>query len=229
MTYLIMRYNRHQIATFIAIIFHLVGLAGIMYFKSNWIIQSPPFNLLLMLALLIWTQDNKNTHFYLLIGTVFIIGLAIEITGVNTGILFGNYSYGDKLGPLIYGVPWIIGLNWFIIIYCCGITIHTVIAQLLTTTAAVNSKKIKALSIIIDSATLAAFFDWVMEPVANRLGYWTWGGAGNIPIYNYVCWFIISAGLIALFQLFPIHKKNKFAVHLLLIQLMFFLLLRVFL
>lgn len=35
---------------------------------------------------------------------------------------------------------------------------------------------LKALSVIVDGATLAVFMDQVMEPVAVQLGYWKWNG-----------------------------------------------------
>ena len=91
------------------------------------------------------------------------------------------------------------------------------------------SKTIKALSVVVDGATLAVFFDWIMEPVAVKLGYWQWLGDGEIPLYNYICWFIISMMLLFVFHRLPLDKENKFAVNLLLIQAMFFLLLRTFL
>ena len=86
---------------------------------------------------------------------------------------------------------------------------------------------LKSLSVIIDGATLAVFFDWLMEPVAVKLGYWQWIN-GEIPFFNYVSWFIISIILLSVFQHSKFSKHNKFAVNLLLIQLMFFLLLRTF-
>lgn len=89
--------------------------------------------------------------------------------------------------------------------------------------------RIKAMSIIIDGATLAVMFDWLMEPVAVKLGYWQWLGNGEIPFYNYICWFVISVLLLIVFQFSQFPKQNKFAVNLLLIQAMFFLLLRTFL
>ena len=69
------------------------------------------------------------------------------------------------------------------------------------------------------------FFDWLMEPVAVKLGYWQWIN-GEIPFFNYVSWFIISIILLSVFQHSKFSKHNKFAVNLLLIQLMFFLLLK---
>jgi putative membrane protein len=91
------------------------------------------------------------------------------------------------------------------------------------------AKTIKALSVVVDGATLAVFFDWVMEPAAVKLGFWQWGGNGSIPSFNYVCWLGISMLLLTCFHVLRFDKSNKFAVHLLLIQVMFFLILRTFL
>jgi putative membrane protein len=163
--------------------------------------------------------------------TCFLIGIGVEIIGVNTSILFGNYYYGDVLGPQVNKVPLIIGINWFIIIYCCGIAVHTILLKVISgmpLSAITTPQTLKALSIIIDGATLAVFFDWLLEPVAVKLNYWRWNGDGSIPFYNYICWFIISILLLAVFHFLKFEKRNKFAVNLLLIQLMFFLILRTF-
>ena len=68
-----------------------------------------------------------------------------------------------------------------------------------------------------------------MEPVAGILGYWQWKGTGEAPFYNYICWFGVSLFLLTVFHFIPFSKNNKFAINLLLIQMMFFLLLRTFL
>jgi len=90
-------------------------------------------------------------------------------------------------------------------------------------------KTIQRISIVVDGATLAVLFDYLMEPVAIKLGYWQWLDKGEIPLYNYICWFIISMILLYIFHRLTFGKQNKFAVNLLLIQAMFFLLLRTFL
>ncbi len=147
-------------------------------------------------------------------------------------MLFGDYTYGDVLGFKVQHVPVLIGVNWFIIIYCSGISINTLLMKAIKHVAADTGKTpmaLKALSVIVDGATLAIFFDWLMEPVAIKLGYWVWNGDGSIPIFNYICWFVISLLLLAVFHFAKFNKQNKFAVNLLLIQLMFFLLLRTFL
>ena len=217
-------------ATAIAVLFHTIGFVGIVFFKSNFILQSTPVNLLLMFGLLIWTQQNKNYFFWLFLLIAVATGIAVEIIGVNTKLLFGDYSYGDVLGYKIKNVPLIIGINWFVIIYCCGVSIHTLLVKAIDKVAVDTATKpmaLKALSVIVDGATLAVFFDWLMEPVAVQLGYWKW--AGDIPFYNYLCWFLVSMILLTAFHFFKFNKQNKFAIHLLMIQVMFFLLLRTFL
>ena len=224
------KFSKYQVATAIAILFHTIGFAGIVLFKNNFILQSTVFNLLLMFGLLIWTQSEKNYSFLMFLLITIAAGIAVEIVGVNTKLLFGDYSYGKILGLKLKNVPLIIGVNWFIIIYCCGISIHTLLAKAIhkiATETATRPMALKAISIIVDGATLAVLFDWLMEPVAVKLGYWKW--EGDIPFYNYLCWFIIAAILLTFFHLCKFNKHNKFAVHLLMIQVMFFLLLRSFL
>ena len=185
-----------------------------------------------MCGLIFYTQPQKNTAFYIFFGICVLVGIAVEIVGTSTGWLFGDYSYGTVLGPGIRNVPFIIGINWFITMYCCGVAVHFFLQHIIAKLAEQTGKQAKAirmLSIIVDGATLAVFFDWLMEPVAVKLGYWTWHGNGEIPLYNYLCWFLVSMILLFIFQKLQFSRQNKFAVNLLLIQAMFFLLLRTFL
>ncbi len=224
--------NKYQVATAIAILFHTIGLTGILFFNRDFFIQTTPFNLLLMFVLLVWTQFERNTWFWIFLAACVVIGISVEIIGVNTGLLFGNYQYGAALGIKLKNVPLLIGVNWFIIMYCCGVAVHTLLMKIingLPADAAPRSKNLKALSVIVDGATLAVLFDWLMEPVAVKLNYWIWNGNGTIPFYNYVCWFLVSILLLLVFHFGKFEKQNKFAVNLLLIQVMFFLILRTFL
>lgn len=224
------KFSKYQVATAIAVLFHTIGFAGIVFFKSNFITQSTPFNLLLMFGLLVWTQRDKNLFFWLFVLVTLAAGIAVEMIGVNTQLLFGDYSYGKVLGYQVNNVPLIIGINWFLVIYCCGITVQTILTKAVTKVATETSTPpmvLKALSVIVDGATLAVFIDWIMEPVAVQLGYWKWNG--DIPVYNYICWFVVAIAMLAVFHFCKFNKQNKFAVHLLMIQVLFFLLLRTFL
>jgi putative membrane protein len=226
------KFTKFDIATAIAVLFHTIGLIGLMFFDKSFFLAATPYNLLLSFSLLIWTQTDKNINFFVFLILCFAVGIIVEIIGINTGLLFGDYTYGDVLGFKVQHVPVLIGVNWFIIIYCSGVSINTLLMKAIKRVAEDTGKTpmaLKALSVIVDGATLAIFFDWLMEPVAIKLGYWVWNGDGSIPMFNYICWFVVSLLLLTAFHFAKFNKQNKFAVNLLLIQLMFFLLLRTFL
>jgi putative membrane protein len=225
------KYTKDQIATAIAILFHAIGLIGILFLKDPFFVATTPVNLLLMFVLVLWTQKEKNKFFALFTVAVIVIGFTVEVIGVNTNLLFGHYSYGEALGFKWQQVPLIIGINWFIILYCCGISTQTLMQKISTKIAEEKQQapaSIKALSVIIDGATLATVFDWFIEPVAIKLHFWQWKDQ-HVPGYNYICWLIISILILTIFHFCNFNKQNKFAIHLLMIQFMFFLILQTFL
>ncbi|MDB5203145.1 MAG: carotenoid biosynthesis protein [Ferruginibacter sp.] len=224
-------YSRNDIATAIALLFHLIGLIGILFIDQALFAKLTPLNLLLMVALLVYTQPRPHKHFLVLLILCFFMGIFVEMIGTKTGLLFGDYAYGQELGFKLEGVPLIIGVNWFIVIYCCGISIHTLLDNIIRRLSEETGRDpmpVKALSVIVDGAILAVFFDWLLEPVAMKLGYWQWAH-DRIPFFNYACWFGVSMIFLVVFYYAPFSRQNKFAVNLLLIQAMFFLLLRTFL
>ena len=222
----------NNIALGVALLFHVTGLIGILLTPyKDWFIHNTPINLLLMAALIFITQQQKNIYFFLFFIITFITGFAVEFSGTHTALLFGHYSYGKILGLQFFGVPLIIGINWFILIYCAGVATNVYENRMLKRINAkgINIKaNVQAISFVIDAAVLTVLFDWVMEPVAVKLGFWRWEG-GDIPFFNYLSWLIISALLLALFRSLPFKKQNIFAVNLFIIQLLFFMVLRTFL
>lgn len=224
--------SKFHIATFIALLFHVSGCIGMFTNSRDWFIQNTPFNLLLMFGLLIWTHEPKYGKFAAFFIICFAVGMITEMIGVNTGILFGKYAYGTVMGPKLLQVPYLIGINWFVIMYTSAMTImkfHEWVEDRYAIAGSMLTPQIKSLSLILDGALLATFFDFIMEPVAVKLGYWLWLGDGSIPFFNYLCWFIISIGLLYVFGRLTFTTHNLFAVHLFLIQLLFFGVLRTFL
>lgn len=226
-------FTLQHIALFIVLLFHVSGAIGILFTPyKNWFVQNTTLNLSIMAALLIITQPQKNKYFFFFFAITFITGFAAEWIGVNTSYLFGSYQYGKVLGAQYGGVPFLIGINWFIIIYCTGVISQQLYNWSNRQLAAMQAEikpSIQFISFITDGALLATFFDFVMEPVAVKLGYWQWLGSGDIPFYNYTCWLLISMLLLVAFRLLPFEKNNPLAVHLFIIQLLFFFLLRTFL
>jgi putative membrane protein len=227
-----MQFSKKNISLFLAILFHLSGLVGILQTPyKDWFIRNTAFNLCLMSVLLIWNQPLQNRKFFLFFIIAFVTGMSVEWIGVHTGRLFGNYKYGSILGPGFDGVPWLIGLNWFVVVFCSGSVMEQMqqaFRRRVERKGAEMPAKIAALSLIIDGALLAVFFDWIMEPVAMKLGFWHWQN-NEVPFYNYLCWFCISCLLLMVYRALPFQKPNYFAVHLLIIQVLFFWVLRLYL
>jgi bisanhydrobacterioruberin hydratase len=211
---------RLKYATVVALIVHLTGAVGILFFNTKFFISITPLVLLMNSILLFWTQTDKNHGFIIFFLLSFVIGIVAELIGVNTGWLFGNYRYSETWGIQVKGVPLLMGVNWFVLAYCSGVCIHLLfhsqsVGKRIRLRLRVSG--IGTYSTVTNGALLATFFDWIMEPVALRLGYWTWADNGNIPGMNYISWFAVSVILLFIFQQLHFEKHNVFAVHLMLI------------
>jgi putative membrane protein len=181
-----------------------------------------------MFLLLSNTQIKSFKAYILFSSIAFITGMVTEIIGVNTGLLFGDYQYGQVLGPKIYGVPFLIGLNWFVIVYCSGALLTKGVVLLQQKFNIKMKGFVSSILVIIGGATIATCFDFILEPVAVKLHFWSWKN-GQIPLLNYVCWFSISAILLGVKIYFKTIRINPFAINLLIIQTLFFLMLNLFL
>ena len=75
-------------------------------------------------------------------------------------------------------------------------------------------------------AALMVVYDFALEPAAIDMDMWNWGGP--VPMQNYIAWFIISFVLIWFADKTEmVNRKNKIAAPLFFIQLLFFILLNV--
>lgn len=195
------------------LIFYTVGTVGILLPEyREFMLRFSAMNLFVSVIILILSRKKNIRSFWLMLAICFAIGIAVELIGTKTGLLFGDYSYGANLGPKLMGVPWIIGINWGILVVC--------------TASLVN--RIKASNLI--KALIAAFImtalDVLIEPVAIESDFWSWK-SGEIPIYNYICWFAIAFPLQWLNFKLKAVESNKVANGLLLIMTLFFLILNI--
>jgi putative membrane protein len=214
---------------FIALLFHVTGLLGILFTPyKDWFVNNTPVVLLTMFLLLTNSQIKSFKSYISFSFIAFITGMVTEIIGVNTGLLFGNYAYGQVLGPKIYGVPFLIGLNWFVIVYCSGDILTHGVELLQNKLNRKLSSFSSSIFVIIGGATIATCFDFILEPAAVKLHFWSWEN-GQVPLLNYLCWFIISAILLVVKMYFKTIRINSFAISLLIIQALFFLMLNLFL
>lgn len=223
------RDNRFMWSVAAAVIVHTAGLIGMVWGDPVWFSAKTPMNLTLMFCLLMLNQQTRDKSFYFFAAIAFLTGMITEMIGVHTGILFGNYAYGTILGPAVNDVPLLIGVNWFVTMTISSTAASVLLKHHSDSNEALTFSALKRLGLLsLLGALIATSFDWIMEPVAVKLGFWSWLGDGTIPVWNYVCWFIISYLLILIAGLLRVDLRNPFSIPLLLIQALFFLLLRLF-
>lgn len=224
-----MSYFKKHIPLFVALLFHISGLIGILCTPYKvFFVNSTPVVLLTMFLLLSSTEKKVAQDYFIFFLISFIIGLTTEIIGVNTGLLFGDYQYGSVLGPKLFGVPLLIGLNWFIIVFCSG-SVCSQWLNFLQKKFDVNvPSSVFKIGVVIGGAAIATCFDIILEPAAVKLQFWSWEN-GHIPIFNYICWFSISVILLSVKMYFSKLSAQPFSIALLSIQAVFFLVLNLFL
>lgn len=167
--------------------FFLTGLVGhIMVFIRPWMILLTPWVLYIVSFLVYVASAGKERRWHLWALFAFILTFTAEAVGTVTGAIFGAYTYGDVLGPLVLAVPPVIGLNWIMI--CAGAS--TLVGKAFRKLRIPPRYSVFLLGALI-SAGLCTVFDLVLEPVAVNLGYWAWEGV-EIPLQNYVAWFMLS-------------------------------------
>jgi len=207
-----MKLNNTIICTIFIVMFHLVGLYGFLNSElEKLFIVLVPFHLILMLSLLVISANDVSVNIRIFAIIVCLSGFFIEVIGVNTGLIFGSYTYGEALGFKLFSTPLLIGVNWLILIYCTGIFLEQF--------------KIKsALFFCLIGALVLLSLDFLIEPIAIRFDYWSWAG-GEIPLQNYLGWYLFSFLLFWIFRSLDFQKQNKAAIVLLFAQAVFFLVL----
>jgi putative membrane protein len=159
------------------LILYGVGIVSLMVNDlRNVVLPLSPYTLLLSFLILMNSYRWKSPVVWVAI-LVFLLGFTAEWVGVQKGWLFGVYHYGSNLGPKLAGVPLIIGINWAMLTLATG--------------AAAASMLKNRWAIVVVASLLMTGLDYLMEPVAVENGYWYWKD-GKIPLYNYVCWFLVA-------------------------------------
>lgn len=195
-------------------ILYLVGLIGMSFADSRAILlPMTPFQLLLSLGVLLFFHSPRGRNFLIAIFLIYTGSMLLEIAGVATGKIFGEYAYGNSLGIKFMDVPLMIGVNWVMLV----ISSATVVLKV--------SESIWIRSIL--GASVMVGIDFCIEPLSAYLDFWYWEGNG-IPLENYVAWWLGSFFFQLLFQIIYVKRssetvRNPVALWFLIYQLTFFL------
>ena len=204
-----MKANKKNISIFIIWLVHISGLLGMVFYDLDFFAGYTSINLFLMSIILFANikLNNKNQIFSLLL--IFLIGMFSEFIGVNYGLIFGEYIYGNNLGFKLFGVPFLIGLNWVILTVICA------------NIASILIKNNSIIQIIILGTLLMLFMDFVMEPIAPKLDLWKFKNL-VVPTSNYIGWLIISILTQTIYNIQFKEKEVKLSFNLYAVIFIFF-------
>jgi len=196
-----------DIVGFFLIIVHVFGAIGLSSkYSSNLFLYLVPYNLILTFFLCFFYVSFQKIYKPALL--IVLLGFFIEIIGVKTGILFGEYSYGKTLGFKILDVPLVIGLNWLVL--CLA-------------TYSLSSTFLKnKFLLLLFSSILMVFLDLIIEPVAIKFSFWSWADS-SIPIQNYIMWFFISFIMHFILLSYRANIHYKLGLYTILSQTFFFI------
>ncbi len=194
------------------IIVYLVGILGMIIPYSFPLFLRLTFLTLIVssVGLFIFHQSNNIKKDIIIFAVIFFLGYTVEVLGVNTGLIFGSYQYGETLGIKLFKTPLLIGLNWLFLTY----------------TALSISNKITKNSFLqlIIAPTLMLVYDIVMEQLAPIMDMWSWTNS-LIPIKNYIAWWLIGLLFAVILKRTKINTNNPLALLMFLCQFLFFVVL----
>lgn len=197
------------------IVFYIGGLIGLMYPASHHLFTKLiPYALLLSFFTAMFYQKTAvGLRVWLVLSLVFVCGYWIEVLGVNTGLVFGRYSYGNGLGCKVFNTPLIIGLNWAFMVYFTSSVCRSLGSAFFP-------------SVVLPSLLMLAY-DFILEQSASWMDMWYWAD-GRIPLQNYIAWLVISFLFHLLLRSAKLDVPNKLSGFILLCQSSFFAVLYLF-
>ncbi len=188
--------------------FYLIGMAG---FLLPWtkllFVAITPLSLLFTTALLALYHGPFTRREGLGFALIFLLGFGIEAVGVNSGLIFGSYHYGETLGPKLLRTPVLIGVNWLFLSYCT-----TAFADWITPHRGLRW---------VTAPSLMVAYDLMLERIAPQWDMWHWEGE-SVPVRNYLAWWAIALLFTALIKGLRIKRTNPLATPLFVCQFLFF-------
>ena len=197
-------------------VLHLIGVWGLTTNRIPQFKYLTPVHLLFSTVLILIFHHSFKGKFWLFTLFTYLFGLGAEVIGVQTGLLFGSYQYGAVLGYKIWGTPLIIGVNWLMLVYSSGMVINYLWSK--------GPWILKGIS----AASLMVVLDYFIEPVAMKMDFWSWPN-NEVPLQNYIGWFMIALPLTLLFQKWFDDQQNRVAIVLFATQFTFFVILNILL
>ncbi len=205
---------RFILSLFVLTVYYSVGVILLLKGGSEGeLIQLTPLTIIITSIILFLNHEKWSVPVVFTLFLIAVLGLGIEIVGINFGVPFGEYEYSSILGIQLFKTPILIGLNWLMLVYAVVMILHESISNIW----------IKAFI----ACLVLVGLDMLIEPVAINWNMWTWKKS-DVPVQNYITWGIVAFifSLMLSKRLIPA-MKNKIALPVIVFQVLFFVILGV--
>ena len=197
------------------VIFFIVGFVGtITPLTRQLFIELFPLAVILSFSsILLFQLADYNIKTIMVLVLIGVLGFAIEVAGVSTHLIFGDYKYGSTLGIKLFNTPLLIGINWVMLSY--------------SGSAITENFPVPVSMKIVFASLIMLIYDVFLEQLAPVLDMWHWDNR-VVPVRNYIAWFLIALFLQTLIRFTGIKIQNSIASKIILMQVTFFISLIVF-
>ncbi len=193
------------------IVFYSVGIIGLsMEGTYSLFIRLTPFALLLSTIGMAFFHRKYSEKAIVVFFVIYIIGFGVEVVGVNTKLIFGDYTYGSGLGAKLLNTPLIIGINWLLLIYAANSVIERFVR--------------KRIPVMLLGGTVLVIYDLILEQAAPLIDMWSWKN-DTVPLQNYLAWFVLAVILSGVLKTSGVSVSNRLAPVILICQSLFFVVL----
>ena len=196
-----------KLSVFTIWLFTISGIFGVLSNYEEWFLSLTPLSLLLSFLMILWHMEKLKPKIIYALSIPFFLGFITEALGVNFGLIFGNYVYGENLGFKIFGVPLMICINW------------TLLTVATADVARTFSKNLIIASLL--GALLMTSLDLILEVSAPRFDFWEFED-GVVPLQNYIGWLVTAFVAHLGYQSFKIKTNNYISWNVLISIIVFF-------
>ncbi len=142
----------------------------------------------------------------------------MEWLGTHYGVPFGSYYYTYKIGPLLFGVPLVIPIQWFNMLYICYMLSRAILARACVVGPA-RTQIVSSFVLALTTGLVMVAWDLINDPFMVAMGAWVWTDPAwfyglmyqGIPITNYIGWEFTSLLAVLVFELY--RARADIAVH----------------
>ena len=119
-----------QLSLAVLVIYYAVGIVLLLRSGAdNKLIELTPFTISFTTAVLLFNHHKWSKGIVFSLLSIVLLGLGIEVIGVNFGVPFGEYAYSHILGFKLLDTPVIMGINWLMLVYSGVLTMHQFISN----------------------------------------------------------------------------------------------------